>query len=269
MGVFFFIDESGHPHPNDPTTRPVLGAVGLPIQSSRDLARQIHNLKRDILKDVAPEHEEKYKSASIFNQRTFRRQRHKWEYLESVFELAVNFPVMSVFIVMERPDRPVAWPEAHLPMHIRRLLHRLQGHMANERSGGKGILVFDSQSHKADRRQSVAIASFMFQHYEGRLWQDLVETPMFVESSITPGIQIADYFVSCVRQYHQMKDDPHSTSPEYGRALKRLHGAVQRTVYDYDDNEGNKWWGEYFMPSRWFDQQDSATDRNEAQYMPQ
>lgn len=44
-----FIDESGHPHPNDSTLRPVLVAVCFSEKESHRIARQVHALKRRFL----------------------------------------------------------------------------------------------------------------------------------------------------------------------------------------------------------------------------
>ena len=44
-----FIDESGHPHENDPSTRPVVVAVCFEEEDSRYISGRIHAMKRDIL----------------------------------------------------------------------------------------------------------------------------------------------------------------------------------------------------------------------------
>ena len=47
--LFAFVDESGHPHPNDPSTRPVLAAVCVRADKLRDLNTRLFRLKRDLL----------------------------------------------------------------------------------------------------------------------------------------------------------------------------------------------------------------------------
>ena len=68
--MLVFIDESGHPHPNDATTRPVVVAVCIPDQNSRSISGRIHGLKRDILGRERME----LKAVNLINRRTFRRK---------------------------------------------------------------------------------------------------------------------------------------------------------------------------------------------------
>lgn len=235
--MLFFIDESGHPHPNDAAHRPVLGAVGIEIERTRQLTQGVFALKRDILGDEDMIHEAKYKANAILNERTFRRERRKWEYVESVFEFAVNFPVTSCFVVMQRPTvgiRPVA---DYLPTHMRYLLKYINSHMQHRCPDQKAILVFDGQDPGSDMVLSASISNFLFRHEWGRTWQCIVETPMFVDSRTQPGVQIADLFVSCVRQYHECRDGIVVRAPEYRRALERLYRAIVQTVADYEDGD--------------------------------
>lgn len=235
--MLFFIDESGHPHPNDITHRPVLGAVGIRIGDTRQLIKSAHALKREILEDEELAHEDKYKANAIFNQRTFERDRRKWEYVEGLFELAVNFPVESCFVVMQKPSVPVLTREARLPTHLRYLLRHINAYMESERPDQKAIMVFDGQDPGSDLVRATSIANFLFRHESGRSWQRLVETPLFVDSRTQPGIQIADLFVACVRQYHECKESLVSRSQQYQRALGRLYRALCTTTHDYEDED--------------------------------
>lgn len=243
--MLFFIDESGSPHPNDSSKRPVIVAIGFPIARSRELARQIFNLKREVLRQTDPWLEEKCKAHAVFNRRTHRRVRAKWEYLEGVFELAVNFPVVTMAIVMEHPTvLPMSNPSV-LPYHWSCLLQRINRYLVTEAGNPNGLLVMDSRDSKSDTVLSVQISNFLFRSETGRRLSNIVETPLFVDSRITPGIQIADYFASCLRQYHELKDRRQLQAGPYERAVLRLHNSVRRTVYDYTDADGKIWHGEY------------------------
>ncbi|MGD9496409.1 MAG: DUF3800 domain-containing protein [Armatimonadota bacterium] len=235
--MLFFVDESGHPHPNDNTHRPVLGAVGIGIGDIRQLIQRTHALKRDVLEDEELAHECKYKANAILNQRTFERERRKWEYVEGLFELAVNFPVESCFVVMQKPSVPVLTREGRLATHLRCLLRHINAYMESERPDKKALIVFDGQDPGSDLVRATSIANFLFRHEAGRTWQRLVETPLFVDSRTQPGIQIADLFVSCMRQYYECKEGQVLRSQQYQRALGRLHRAVCATAHDYEDGD--------------------------------
>jgi len=49
IDMLVFIDESGHPHPNDATHRPVVVAVCISDHDSRAISGRVHSLKRDNL----------------------------------------------------------------------------------------------------------------------------------------------------------------------------------------------------------------------------
>jgi len=199
--MIFFVDESGHPHPHDPVPCPVLGGVVISMTETRRLMSALHNLRRDLLGlEGMPDNDKRLKAAALLNPRTQRRQPAKWQYLESVVDIAANLPVASFFIVMERPATEQAIDQEHLPLYVRFLLERANLYVGQNRPAQKAPIVFDSRSPRADARWSNAIASFLYKHHEGRLWTNLLETPLFVSSALTPGVQIADYFVGIVRQ---------------------------------------------------------------------
>jgi|GEM_PF-350789 len=262
--MIFFVDESGHPHPKDSVGRPVLGSIGFPLSRSREISGQLHTLKRDAFGDLPPEAEKHYKANAILNEHTYRRFREKWEYVEQVVDLAVGIPVVSLFIVMHRPKSPIQRDQAQLPLHIRFLLERIEGYMNNERGDRKAIVMFDSQDHTTDRRISTAITNFLFRHAEGRAWTHILETPCFADSSITPGTQIADYFVSIIRQYYEITEGEQQAGAAYARSIERLHGVIERTVYTYSTYSGEKRWGEYRLPPDALEAPPEVAPANEA-----
>jgi hypothetical protein len=260
--MIFFIDESGHPHPHDSVSRPVLGAVGCGVSDSRDLTRQLHSIRRDIFGEVGLELEAKWKAHRILNERTFRRERQKWEYVESVFDLASNFPVVSFFIIMDKPQHQIEITPDLLPPHVRFLLGRVDAYMAGAMPERKALLVFDSQNAKADSRLSAAITNYLFRSPEGSRLRHVLETPLFVESSILPGIQIADLFVSCIRQFHERIGPNRDPADAYQRALARLHRCVKRTASDCVREDGTVLYAEYRMPARWWERPYAAKDED-------
>lgn len=47
--MLVFIDESGHPHPNDSTIRPVVVAACFSEADARRISSRVHAIKRDLL----------------------------------------------------------------------------------------------------------------------------------------------------------------------------------------------------------------------------
>jgi len=233
--MVFFIDESGHPHPNDSSPLSVLGAVGLPMHMSRQLMANLYRLKRDILAVGDPASVEgKYKAHALLNERTQRRVPAKWQYVESVVDLAVNLPVVSFFMIVERPTQVVRFSPDCLPRYAQFLLERMNQYMVNCCPATIAPMVFDSRSSGPDSLWSASIGNFLFRHQRGRLWRNLLETPFFVDSAITPGVQIADYFVSIVRQYWEVTKYNRPAPAMYRAAIERLYRRVRGTVRDLD-----------------------------------
>lgn len=246
--MIFFFDESGHPHPHDTTSRPVKGCIGFPIAQSRTLTAQLYALKREMLPDPSPQAESSYKAHAIFNQATFSRVGTKWAYLREAINLAIELPVVSFFIVMRQPRRPPNISEGYLSTETCYLLQRINAYMTTEKSEEKAILVFDSQDMASDEETSIAMQNFLFRHRDARNWGNIMEVPLFVDSRITPGVQIADYFVSCVRQYHEIREGCREVQLSYERAVGRLYQSIRTTVYDSEDDDGNiEYYGEYIM----------------------
>jgi hypothetical protein len=238
----------------------VLGAVGYTVGDSRRLTYSLHNLRRDIFGDVGLGLEKKWKASAILNERTYRRERKKWEYVEGVVDLGSSLPVVSLFVVMYRPTQAAVVAPDSLPPHVRLLLQRMEAFMADKMPERKAIVVFDSQNPKADALISEAVTNYLFRTVSGRAWRHLLETPLFVESSILPGIQIADLFVSCVRQFHEKIGPDGNPSTPYERAIARLHNRVQETIHDSPREDGGKTYGEYRMPARLWEHLEASKD---------
>ena len=84
-----FIDESGHPHPNDPNQRPVVVAVCMEERQGRLVAGRLHGLKRDFLGRERTE----LKGNKFINRRAFRRKPDYVSFLEELFNTLLNMPL--------------------------------------------------------------------------------------------------------------------------------------------------------------------------------
>ncbi len=149
--MVFFIDESGHPHPNDPVPCPVLAAVGVPVWRSRMLMGSLYRLKRDIMAITDTSHkDDRFKAKAVLNEHTHRRVPAKWQFVEEVVRAAVNLPVVSFFVVMERPSVPQTYDAQHLPRYVQFLLERANQYMLDHHPDAVAPLVFDGRSPGAD-----------------------------------------------------------------------------------------------------------------------
>jgi len=163
---------------------------------------------------------------------------------------------------MVKPERPLLWSESRLPYHLMGLLRRVHSYMRDQHPERIAAIVFDSQDHGTDLKMTSAFESFLYRVPEGKAWQNILPSPLFVDSRGMPGIQIADAFVSCVRQYHELTEKVRNAKRGpagvdgtvdrgYYTAIGRLHQQVGRTVWDSaSDEEGKTYYGEYIL-SAW------------------
>lgn len=199
--MLVFIDESGHPHPKDSTTRPILVSVCLPESRHRDVSRQLFSLKRNLL----GREEYELKGTKLLRPKVFEAKPRKRELVESVFDLVRNTDLVLFAIIMERPSTKPLIPEGTLPNQYRFLLQRINAFMEQSaKPNDMAILIFDGQGTAGiPGGLGPGISRYLFRHREGQSWSRILDTPLFVDSKITPGIQLADVMASCIRQYEE------------------------------------------------------------------
>ncbi len=133
--MLVFIDESGHPHPNDPSTRPVLAAVCFPQRASRSISRQLFAMKRSLLGGERAGLE--LKANAILNRRTFTRKPEIRELVEETFDQIRNIDLTIFAVIMEKPADVIPRNNPLLPRQYRYILQRVDALL----SGGSATAV--------------------------------------------------------------------------------------------------------------------------------
>lgn len=246
--MFAFIDESGQPHPNDDSSRPVVVSVCIAQQDARLVAGQLYGLKRRL---GTPNIE--LKGVNLINRRVFQRRSNEWELVESFFDLCRSLPFVMFAIVMERPQRPpdgiTPGNEVYLPNQYRYLLQRInqlaeqRNRMATILFDGEGSTIYDSLAQRFE--------SFLYRSVEGQSFQAISDAPFFVDSKITHGIQIADLVASVIRIYQENKlfvVVPQADG--FLSAINRYYGIVNSKTVGLMSPDGYVRPGIYFMPER-------------------
>ena len=248
--MLVFIDQSGDIHPKDSTRRPVLAAVCLRETRSRDLSRQMFNIKKRLTEK--PE-EFELKGHKLLTRKTFEKRPAKRELVESTFELISNLDLTAFAIVMERPSVIPALQPGMLPNQYRYILQRVNLLLEADFENDMALLIFDGQGPNFGRDLSSAISGFLFKHAEGQSYTRIVETPLFVDSKITPGIQIADMIASCVRQYqeNELYRRPLPAGDPFLSAISRYYRCIQQKTKDLESTLGSPYHGIHFMAERY------------------
>jgi hypothetical protein len=183
--------------------------------------------------------EEEGKAKDFMNRYALTKHVAKRAYAEGFFEM-VNDMDMAVFaMVMERPDRaPYEGPEL-LQCHHRYLLNRIERFMAEEHPNHMALPIYDALDPGSTRMFAAGFNSFMSKSNAGRAMQHLVPSPLFVDSGLTPGIQIADRFAYVLRLYeeNQLQRERIIGDP-YLATINRYAKIVWSKTKNYDRGDG-------------------------------
>jgi len=238
-----FIDESGYPHPNDPSSRPTLLAVCFREREMRQVSKQVYQIKESLNLSQNME----LKANKLLNRHTFRRSREKWELLESIFSYIKKLDVKVFVIVMHKMNEYRPEDPKKLSWSYQQLLIRIN-HYAQELDE-MGLVVYDQRDTKADRQISDAFNNYLFRSSTGKSLRNIVESPLFVSSFITPGIQFADLCAGVVRQYQENKlYEQVPVGDAYAGALVRFYGIIRSKTFDYETENGYIDYGMLFAP---------------------
>lgn len=258
--MLVFIDESGHPRPSDASTHPVILSVCIKESDMRTLTRALFSLRKTHLSGLTlTKEEQEGKGVAFLNRRSLTQISAKREYVESLFEFLRDFDLHTFGITMERPDRVPYESAATLPTQYRWLLERIERFMENEHPTHWALPIFDTRDPSQNRLLSESFTGYMARSTEGRAMQRIIPSPLFVDSSITPGIQIADLFAYVIRlnEENSLYQTRAITDP-YFSAIKRYVNIVKSKTINYPAEEGEAdegfiWYGLSTMPATRFD----------------
>ena len=88
-----------------------------------------------------------------------------------------------------------------------RLLERVDAMMSEEYPDDMAIVALDSQDEHTDTARARAFGNFLYGSPYGRRLSHIVETPFFVNSKATLGIQLADLVAYALAQQNQGRTD--------------------------------------------------------------
>ncbi len=247
--LFAFVDESGHPHPKDSCSRPVLAAAFFDASELRNLNTQIFQLKNSLL--GKEQFETEMKAKNLLTRATFRRRADKKEFVEAFFEMLRNSPVTIFAIVMERPLTTPPVDKNILPMPFRYLLYRVNRFLEMERPKELGVILFDGDGTQYNNLAE-RFSNWLFKSYSGQALNYLAESPFFVNSRYTPGIQVADMVAGVIRIYQE--NSLHRFIPKgdpFLSAIARYYKILEQKTVNLAPPTGNQpWYGIYFMSER-------------------
>lgn len=232
--MLVFIDESGIAHPNNETLKPTVAAVCLPESCYRRIDRTLYSIKQRFLGNPDKE----LKAKKLLRPYVFANLPDSRELVESVFDLIRGTDDIAVYAsITERPARVPAFPEGHLPIQYKRLFERIQYHLEDYcKSDDMAVIIYDGDGKGGIKGGlSKAINAFLFRSRDGATYQKIITTPFFVNSEITPGVQIADLIVGCIRLYEERDTNKKMIESQvFSSAINRFYKIIKSKTHDFD-----------------------------------
>ena len=215
--MLVFIDESGYPRPTDSTQNPVLLCVCIKESDIKPITNQIYKLKESLYGK-----QDEIKSTKIIREATITRNRSiNKAYAEGIVDIATLYDTAIFAVIMDKPTTEIVVPDHHLPRQYYLLLKKVEFY-CKKHSRNKAMMIFDEIHEEADRRIADALTGFLFKTDLGRSFEHILEMPLFVSSSVTPSVQLADIYAGITRHYFENGLDCHSPENEYQEWLKSL-----------------------------------------------
>ena len=245
--MLVFVDESGKPHPNDSVCKPVLCCVCIKEDDIRELTQNIFMLKNNTFGT-----NDEIKSPDLISRRTIKNNIHRnINFVNQFVDIACGYDIKVFSIIMKRPSVPQTISPTLLPKQYHLLLKRVE-YFCENYNCSKATLIFDNVNPLDDKKIALGITNFLFKSQLGKQFSKILEMPLFVNSSITPAIQVADFFAGIIRHYNNSITNPNIRLVDpfeiwikclYDKIVLKTENLVQRNTsfveygfYDMGDN---------------------------------
>lgn len=221
--MLVFIDESGHPIPTDNTERPVLLGVCIKETDIREINNYIHKAKIDVYGKSDVE----IKATNLINRKILNdKYSNNKLFLDKIMNFIsyLNFKVFA--IIMERPDFKPFHEDGILPKQYYYMLKKIEFFCENY-NYPMALIIFDEQDRNTDYKISIAFYNFLYQSKLGKTFKKILEVPLFTNSKITTGIQLADLMAGIVRHYYESGLNKHKPANDFESLLCKLFNIVK------------------------------------------
>ncbi|MBI4732765.1 MAG: DUF3800 domain-containing protein [Chloroflexi bacterium] len=235
--MLVFIDESGVPHPNDSCIKSTVTAVCLPESVHRRIDTQLFSMKKKFLGN--PEIE--LKSKNFLKPHVYEHLANHRELIESTFEMIGETELSIYATIVDRPTHTLEYPPEFLPVQYVRLLERVHAHLTEYCPPTEmAIIIYDGEGRGAIKGSlGIAINAYLIRTKDGIAMPRIVTTPFFVNSAITPGIQLADLAAGCIRLSEEKDTSPKlKKSSALASAVARYRKVIQSKTNNFDREWG-------------------------------
>lgn len=237
--ILSFIDISG-----DFKSKPdkekyiVASAVTIRKRSIGDITRKIHNYKRDILGNEYYE----AKSNSYINKDTLNDPtKNKYKYIENVFYNCIDsHDCFYSSVIIQNTDIKPRFCSDRLSKHYIYLLQRIHRIALREQCKDV-VIIIDNENRKIDKGIAHAFNNYLFRSVEGNTLDRILEAPIFGDSQMTVGIQLADFVAGTLKRFYT--ENLHNTVPSqnenlFHQKLREFHSIISRRTPNFTGYPG-------------------------------
>ena len=231
---------------DDLTSRPVVVAVCFDERSSRRIGRGLYALKRKMLDPQQTEAE--LKGKKLLKKKTYLTSKASGLFAEDFFAALRDWDITIFATIMRAPFKQQSQTDGFLEVRFRYLLQRINL-LAAERDVYANIL-FDGRGSQF-RDLSRRFSGYLFRSNEGQTCAHIADTPAFVDSATSAGIQISDMCAYAIRtfQENQLFSKPPSQDDDYRRAVRSWHRYVEQLTRDFPTSNGEIRYGLHRLPT--------------------
>ncbi len=230
-----FVDES-YRKAGEPNAKSTFVAVLIQEDIYRDFDTKLFQLKRAFWK-VENSYDFELKGRLLLSKRALTLPKNR-EFISQLIFLCKEVRTV-LFAVVQDGTITLASESNRLPNLYRALLWRVNTFMQKSFSQDRAVFFFDGIDQATNRKVAISFNNFMQRHRWGREYQNIIPTPFFCDSEVSPGIQLADVLAYCANERHVAKG---GYLDEYFRQFRAL------TYNDENPDEDFTLWGFQQIP---------------------
>ena len=227
---FFYIDESGTPESSDSTSR-FFVVCSTVFHNSRwpDLYRKMEGLKKQFFPSTFSHHGSEIKGSDLVSKHALKSYL-KRNFAHQILNIHASFqlPIFVVIIDKDKSRRPCNYSWLY-PLCIQYLQISIHSFLEDQGGDHRGILILDEINPKRTLVHSKEHLTYRFGNPEGRQYTRIVETPFFVNSFYSPGIQVADLFAAIFRRQEEM-----AAKGEFCKFTDSFYKRARAKIYESD-----------------------------------
>lgn len=194
--MLVFVDESYHAA-TDQNAKSTFSAVLIQERRYREFDMKLFDLKKHFWK-VANPYDMELKGRLLLSSRALNLPKNR-DFVEQFITLCKEVGAVF-FAVVQDGIFPLASESNKLPNLYRALVRRVNTFMADKYPDQHAVFFFDGIDHRTNQKIAISFNNFMYRHRWGQTSKNILPTPFFCDSEVSPGIQIADVLAYCVNQ---------------------------------------------------------------------